>query len=86
MLIMRRQFFSARSACAKKTKWLISAVVFKNNFFSLVLKSPTHAGFIGVKEMGQKSHNWEPLNLLYFKSFLDGCIENFWLKKTDPKC
>ncbi len=28
------------------------------SFFSPVLKSPTHIGFIGVKKMGQKSHTW----------------------------
>jgi hypothetical protein len=32
-------------------------------FFSPVLKSLTHIGFIGVKKMGQKSHTWAPLRL-----------------------
>jgi hypothetical protein len=36
-------------------------VVFEIVFFSPVLKSPTHIGFIGVKKMGQKSHTWAPL-------------------------
>jgi hypothetical protein len=35
----------------------------KKNFFSPVLKSPTHIGFIGVKKMGQKSHTWAPLKV-----------------------
>ena len=52
---LRRQIFSAGSACVKKTKWRISAVVFEQkNFFSPVLKSPTHIGFIGVKKNGSK--------------------------------
>ncbi len=34
----------------------------RKNFFSPVLKSPTHIGFIGVKKMGQKSHTWAPLS------------------------
>jgi hypothetical protein len=47
----------------KKTKWQISAVVFsKKQIFSPVLKSPTHAGFIGVKKFGQKYHTWAPLS------------------------
>jgi hypothetical protein len=50
MLSMRRQFFSAHSACAKNTKWRISAVVFEKKKFYPVLKSPTHIGFIDVKK------------------------------------
>jgi hypothetical protein len=33
-------------------------------FFSPVLKSPTHIGFIGVKKNGRKSHTWAPLSPL----------------------
>jgi hypothetical protein len=36
----------------------------RNFFFSPVLKSPTHIGFIDVKKMGRKSHTWAPLNVV----------------------
>jgi hypothetical protein len=36
----------------------------KKLFFSPVLKSPTHIGFIGVKKMGRKSHTWASLRNL----------------------
>ncbi len=68
---LRRQIFSAGSACVKKTKWRISAVVFEIFFFSPVLKSPTHIGFIGVKKMGQKSHTWAPLSLNAIKNLFN---------------
>jgi hypothetical protein len=62
------QFFSAGSACIvnflaqaqpalAKTKWPISAVVFeKEKKIYPVLKSPTHIGFIGVKNGSKISH------------------------------
>jgi hypothetical protein len=64
MLSLRRQFFSARSACVgnflahtlsmrKKTKWRISPVVFEKKKKIPVLKSPTQIGFIGVKKWGK---------------------------------
>ncbi len=46
-------------------------------FFSPVLKSPTHIGFIGVKKMGKKSHTWAPLSQnikILQKKFFDWAI------------
>jgi hypothetical protein len=69
---MRRQFFSAGTACVGKFLAQAQPALEKQNgeylpwsskkfFFSPVLKSPTYIGFIGVKKMGQKSHTWAPL-------------------------
>jgi hypothetical protein len=69
-LSLRRQFFSAGSACGgnflaqaqhaqKKNKngeYLPLST--KKKKISPVLKSPTHIGFIDVKKMGRKSHTW----------------------------
>jgi hypothetical protein len=46
----------------KKTKMAnICRSLRTKNFFSPVLKSPTHVGFTDVKKMGRKSHTWAPL-------------------------
>ncbi len=45
-------------------------MVFENFFFfSPVLKSPTHIGFIDVNKMGRKSHTWAPLNKVRYHPF-----------------
>ncbi len=50
MLIMSRQYLSALSACAKKQKGEYLPQSSEEIFFCPVFKSPTHAGFIGVKK------------------------------------
>ncbi len=56
-LSLRRQFFSAGSACAKKTKIAnICRSLRKKTKFYPVLKSPTHIGFIDVKNGSKISH------------------------------
>jgi hypothetical protein len=59
---MRRQFFSAHSACAKNTKWRISAVVFekKNKKFSSPQVTYPYRIY-WCKKMGRKSYTWAPL-------------------------
>ena len=55
MLSLRRQIFSAGSACVKKNKMAnICSGLRKIIVFSPVLKSPTHIGFIGVKKNGSE--------------------------------
>ncbi len=57
--------FQRRLSLRKKNKMAnICRGLRKKIFFSPVLKSPTHIGFIGVKKMGQKSHTWAPLKYI----------------------
>ncbi len=70
-LSLRRQFFSAGSAYAKKTKWRIPVAVFEKKNKNLSSPQVTYPYRIyWCKKMGQKSHTWAPLRIEHLRNIM----------------